>query len=72
MRWLHRTDPDARARAEEARHRAEEALAAERRQLEAVKAETPRYAALGRSLLGMRERNHISEHLIALYTGRKL
>ena len=51
-------------------HRADEATRAREHaeaQLERVRAETPMYAALGRSLRELRERNHFAESIAATF-----
>lgn len=56
MRWIWKRDKAAVERAQREREQAE-------RELEATRAETPKYQALGRALREVREDNHLSQAL---------
>ena len=62
MRWFRRRKDTGPLEGTVARERAEEAL-------EQTVAETPLYAALGKSLRDIRERNHLTELFYEIHRG---
>lgn len=55
--------------AELSRRRAEQALAADRKKTESIKAETAGYKALADSLRDLRQRNHFAESIAHTFRG---